>query len=75
MEKVTREELQRILIGALDQIEECKGVTSIGIYKLRNPDFSNWRPSTIDFGDADQSICRMVLPEIVRTLQEQYELE
>ena len=75
MKKVTHEELERILINELAKVEDCKGVRSIGFYKVIEPDLPNWTTNVFNFGDADKSLCLRALPEIVRRLQGQYELK
>ena len=75
MKKVTNEELEQILINELAKVEGCKGVRSIGFYKVIEPDLPNWTTSIINFGEADESLCLSALPKIVQRLLGQYELK
>lgn len=63
-----------MMINELAKIEDCQGVTSIGIYNVIEPGLPNWEPSVINFGDADELYCKRALPKIVENLQAEYEL-
>ena len=75
MKKVTRDELETILIAELAKFKDCEGVTSIGTYKLLDPDGPDWEPAFINYGSADRGSCNSVLPKIVGKLLAEYELD
>ncbi len=74
MKQATRKELETMMIDGLAKIKDCEGVTSIGIYHVIEPGLPNWKPSFINFGDADEILCKRELPKIVKNLQAEYEL-
>ena len=74
MKQATAKELEIMMIDELAKIEDCQGVTSIGIYHIVEPGLPNWKPSFMNCGDADEILCKRALPKIVENLQAEYEL-
>jgi hypothetical protein len=74
MKQATAKELEQMIIGEFDKIEDCRGVKSVGIQAMNQPDFPNWNPNVINFGEADPRLCKSALPGILKKLHAEYEL-
>ena len=75
MKQATAKELEIMMIDELAKTEDCQGVTSIGIYNVVEPGLPNWKPSFVNFGDADELLCKRALQKIVTNFQAEYELK
>ena len=74
MKPATYEDLEKMIIAELAKIKDCGGVKSIGFYEITEPGHPNWKPSFVNFGEADETLCKRALPKIIAKLQAEFEL-
>ncbi len=75
MKKISRDDLEELIILRLARYEKCAGVRSVGIYRLAQFGRPKWETSVIDYGGADAKRCRDALQHVIEPLQKEYQLE